>query len=248
MTELADILRMRFKAREDASTAVRFSNLGRPDRQVWYDAHPDGSDIPMIPKTFLKFLYGDILEQLVLFLAREAGHTVESTQAEVEVDGIKGHIDAIIDGVVVDIKSASSFGFQKFERGEVPSDDPFGYTAQLSGYANVLTPGQDAAWVAIEKVSGDICVSVLPQTIIKHYLPEERISEIRQVIDMESPPERCYDDIPDGKSGNYKLAVGCSYCKHRNRCWDNLRVFYYSTGPRYLTRVERVPDVPEGVV
>lgn len=244
---LKDILRLRLAEHTRREHSLRFSMLGKANRQVWFDAHPDENNPPepMVPKTYLKFLYGDILEQLLLLLAKEAGHEVTHEQAEVSVDGVKGHIDAIIDGTVVDVKSASSFGYAKFANRTVTSDDPFGYVAQLSGYANVLTPGKDAAWLAIDKVSGDICVSPLSKFVIAGHKPEDRIAELREVVAMEAPPALCYEPVPDGKSGNMKLSTPCSYCAHRFRCHPGLRGFAYSSGPRYLTTVAKTPDVPE---
>jgi len=243
---LKDILRLRFAEYQAPASPLRFSALGKKDRQVWYEAHPvEGGKEEMPAKTYFKFLYGDVLEQLLLFLAKEAGHSVVEEQAQVEVDGVKGHIDAIIDGVVVDVKSASPFGYKKFETDTVPQDDPFGYVAQLSGYANVLTPGEPAAWLAIDKVGGDICVSYLPPVVIKHHKPEDRIQHLKEVIASEEAPERCYEPVPDGKSGNLKLPTPCSYCAHKHRCHPGLRTFLYSSGPRFLTTVAREPDVPE---
>ncbi len=245
-TNLKELLRQRLAKYTPPNNPLRFSALGKPNRQVWYDAHPiEGGKEKLVPKTYIKFLYGDIIEQLILFLTREAGHEVSHTQEQVEVDGVKGHIDAIVDGVVVDVKSASSFGYKKFKENSVTEDDPFGYVAQLSGYADVLTPGKAGAWIANDKVAGDICVSPLSATIIKHHTPGPRIAELKEVIKSETPPERCYEDVPDGKSGNRKLSTPCSYCGHKFRCWDNLRAFAYSTGPRFLTNVAKVPDVPE---
>jgi|JI10StandDraft_1071094.scaffolds.fasta_scaffold01587_34 hypothetical protein len=243
---LKQVLRDRFKARPNVDYALRFSSMGRPDRQVWFDAHPDPAlTEKMSPKTLYKFLYGDILEQLLLFLAKEAGHEVTNHQEQVEVDGVKGHIDAIIDGTVVDVKSASPFGYKKFAEQRVTEEDPFGYVAQLAGYASVLTPGKPAAWLANDKVHGDICISPLSDMVIKHYPPAERISHLKEVITSETPPELCYEPVPDGKSGNLKLGIGCSYCRHKYRCHPGLRTFLYSTGPRFLTKVVREPDVPE---
>lgn len=249
LTEIADnikdILRVRLAEREPARSPLRFSSLGKPDRQLWMDAHPTGEEEELSSKTYFKFLYGDIIEQLILFLAKEAGHTVEREQEEIEVDGVKGHIDAIIDGQVVDVKSASPFGYKKFEQGDVVSDDPFGYVQQLAGYASVLTPGREAAWVAFDKVGGDICVSTLSASIIEDHDPAPRIEHLKEVIDSDEPPQLCYDPVPDGKSGNLKLPTGCSYCRHKFRCHPDLRTFLYSTGPRYLTKVVKTPEVYE---
>lgn len=241
-----DLLRQRLRVSERSSSPLRFSSLGKPDRQIWYDAHPeDGDKEELSGKTYLKFLYGDVIEQVLLLLAKEAGHEVTHEQAEVEVDGVLGHIDAIVDGVVVDVKSASPYGYKKFQYGTVTEDDPFGYVAQLSGYANVLTPGKSAAWLAMDKVSGDICVSVLPSKVVETHPPAERINHLRKVIESEEPPERCYQPVPDGASGNLKLGTGCSYCSRKFRCYPNLRVFAYSGGPRFLTKVAKEPNVPE---
>jgi len=243
---IKDLMRVRLAKYVPPKSPLRFSALGKPDRQVWYEAHPvAGSKEPMLPKTYVKFMYGDIIEHMILFLAKEAGHEVTDQQAGVEVDGVKGSIDAIIDGVVVDVKSASPYGYKKFESNTVEQDDPFGYVAQLSGYSEVLNPGKDAAWIANDKVAGDICVTPLSKTTIKHHKPDERIAHLKKVIANENPPELCYQPVADGKSGNLKLPTPCSYCAHKYRCHTNLRTFIYSSGPRYLTTVVRLPDVPE---
>jgi hypothetical protein len=245
-TNLKDLLRLRLAEQGERLFSLRFSMLGKRDRQVWYEAHPEpGTKEPMSLKTYLKFLYGDVIEQLFLFLAKESGHSVEREQEEVEVDGIKGHIDAIIDGTLVDVKSASSFGYKKFKERTVTEDDPFGYVDQLAGYANVLTPGKEAAWWAIDKVNGNNCISPLSKIVIDHHKPEDRITHLKEVVASDQEPERCYEDVSDGKSGNRKLNTPCSYCAHKFRCWPGLRTFIYSTGPRYLTNVAREPDVPE---
>lgn len=245
---LKELIRNRLRADTTSRSPLRFSSLGRPDRQFWFDAHPvDSGKEQLLPKTYLKFMYGDVIEQLLLFLVKEAGHTVEMEQAEVEVDGVKGHIDAKIDGVVVDVKSASPYGFDKFKKNTIEQDDPFGYLNQLAGYSSVLTPDQDAAWLAMDKVSGEICVTPLKNTVIKHYKPEERIKELRYVIDQPEPPELCYEPVADGKSGNMRLPTPCSYCPHKNRCHPGLRTFLYSGGPRFLTTVVKTPDVTEVV-
>ncbi len=189
---LKELFRQRLGKYTPPESPLRFSSLGKPNRQMWYEAHPvEGSKEPMRPNTYLKFMYGDIIEQMLLFLAKEAGHSVENEQGEVEVEGVFGHIDAIIDGVVVDVKSASPYGYKKFEDRTVTEDDPFGYVAQLSGYADVLTPGEGAAWLAQDKVSGDICISPISSIVVRHHPPRERIEELRDVIAQPEPPPRC---------------------------------------------------------
>jgi len=240
---LKELLRQRLRSPDPREGGLRFSSLGKPDRQVYLDNRGDEKE-ELSSKTFFKFLYGDVIEQLLLFLVKEAGHSVEMEQAEVEVDGVKGHIDAKIDGVVVDVKSASPIGFEKFSKGKIFEDDPFGYVAQLSGYADVLTPGEDAAWLAMDKVSGALCLTRLPRHVIADNKPAEKIRHQKEVLDGELPPP-CYSPVADGKSGNEKLATPCSYCGHKAGCWPTARLFLYGNGPRWLTTVSRLPDVPE---
>lgn len=232
-------------ATRPSSDALRFSSLGKPDRQIWYQANAPDLAERMLPKTYLKFLYGDVIEQLMLYLIKEAGHDVQDEQMEIEVDGIKGHIDAVIDGVTTDIKSASPFSFQKFKSGKLFEDDAFGYIGQVSGYSEVVTPDTGGAFVAFDKVHGDIHVLRVPTSVTREFKPQERISHLKTVIASPDKPERCYVDVEDGKSGNRKLGTNCSYCAFRNDCWPGLRTFLYGAGPRFLTTVVRLPDVPE---
>ena len=238
------IVRTRLSARQAASSGLRFSNLGRPDRQIWYQAKGFQGET-FLPKTYLKFMYGDIIEAFVLFLCKESGHEVKDEQLEIEVDGIKGHIDAIIDGHVVDVKSASPFSYQKFKQGTLFEKDAFAYIPQISGYANVLTPDKTSYFLAFDKVSGDMCTLGVSPSIAADHKPAPRIAHLRDVIASDVVPPRCYPDVEDGKGGNRRLGTECSYCSYKEGCWPNLRTFLYSNGPRFLTRVEKVPDVFE---
>ena len=73
----------------------------------------------------------------------------------------------------------------------------------------------------------------------------ERIRHVKKLVEGLEPQEFCYEDVPDGKSGNRKLAIGCSYCQFRDKCYPNLRTFAYSNGPKYLTKVVKEPFVAE---
>jgi len=246
-----DAVRDQLRTRKQREGTLRFSGIGKQPRQLWYDAHVDASEAePLEPQAGMKFLYGHIIEAVALLLCKEAGHNVSDEQKEVEVDGVKGHLDAIIDGHVVDVKSASPFGFKKFAEGEItPKDDSFGYIRQLSGYATCEE--KPAAFLAIDKVAGRFALSPLSSYAIKGHPPAPRIAMLKEVLAKDEPPERCYPTIEDGKSGNRRLSMECGYCKWRELCWADanggkgLRTFLYSNGPRFLTKVEREPDVYE---
>jgi hypothetical protein len=227
---------------------LRLSGIGKPDRQIWYDVNKPLEDNQLKPSTRIKFLYGYILEELLLLCASVAGHKVTEQQKEVVLGGVKGHQDSMIDGVLVDCKSASGPGFDKFKYHRVAEDDPFGYIAQISAYAEAN--GVDrAAFLAINKSTGEVCLS--PVHKMEMINAENRVEHLKGLVKNPAVPARCYPDLPDGKSGNYKLGVGCVYCGHKQDCWSDandgmgLRVFNYAKGRRYLTRVSKQPEVEE---
>jgi hypothetical protein len=225
------------------------SNIGKGGRQLWYDKRY-GRDEVLPPATIFKFIYGDLIESLLLFLARMSGHSVSARQAEVAIDGIKGHIDADIDGVTVDAKSASTHSFRKFANGTLAEDDPFGYVEQLAGYCQARDT--DGAFLAADKQNGHIAYLPFTKDELKANVDVvERIEHIKQVVDSEVAPDRCYDDEEEGKSGNRTLGTNCSYCSHKFRCWSDanggigLRTFRYSSGPKFFTKVAKEPQVSE---
>lgn len=233
----------RLKTRQEKRT-LRMSNIGKPDRMLWYEVRGSVNKEEFNGPTYLKFLYGDLIEEVVLFLAELSGHAVSDRQRQVTVDGIVGHIDAVIDGVLIDVKSTSPHSFKKFKDGTLREDDPFAYIPQLSGYLQG-TGMDNGAYVAVDKQNGNICVMALED--IDTVDITARITHIKEVVQKEEPPERCFQPEPMGKSGNLKLPAGCSYCPFKLECWKDvgLRKFLYSAGPVWMTHVEKEPEVPE---
>lgn len=228
---------------------LRFSNLGTNcERQLWYKVNQPERGEPLPPEARLKFLFGDILELKLLFLAEEAGHTVEYIQHELEINGVKGHIDAVIDGVLIDCKSASSISFNKFASGKLIENDPFGYIDQINAYhfaalaSNLPVDPDRMGFLVIDKTLGKICLDMHKPNGVDYY---KRIEEKKDVVASAELPKRAYFDEPDGKSGNRKLGTNCGYCDFKFLCWPNVRTFLYAKGPTYLTNVAKLPDVPE---
>ena len=227
---------------------LRLSAIGKPNRQIWYDVNTEATEERLPPSTRIKFLYGYILEELLLLCASVAGHTVEAQQKEVSVEGVLGHQDAVIDGVLVDCKSASGFSFKKFESNTIAEDDPFGYIAQISAYSQANDIDK-AAFLVIDKSTGKICLT--PVHSMEMINAGKRVKFLKSIVSRDNIPDRCYAPVPDGKSGNYKLSIGCVYCRHKSMCWSDanqgkgIRTFKYSNGKRYLVQVAKTPDVEE---
>ena len=227
---------------------LRMSNVGRPARQLWYEQNLPSQTSTASPSLQIKFLYGHLLEEILLMLVRASGHKVTDEQKEVDVKGVKGHIDCKIDGEVVDIKTASKFSFNKFREGRLREDDPFGYLSQLAGYEEA-EKSSEGGFLVINKESGELCL----------YRPEEldkpnistKIQSVKKSLKLTTPPPRCYESVPEGKKGNMKLNRNCTYCPYKFECYKDanngqgLRAFQYANGPAYFTHIEVTPRVEE---
>lgn len=247
---LGDTLSHRLTSKGDATTAssLRMSNLGSTCmRKLWYQVNKPELAEKLSPNAVLKFMYGDLLEWLMLLLAKLSGHTVTGQQTELNVEGIPGHRDAIIDGHLVDVKTASKYGYTKFEKNEVPKDDAFGYMDQLSLYHHASQPELEdkdtASFLAVEKETGQFTLDTYKINKDRDWVEEIKLK--KEMVANPSPPERGFKDTPYGKSGNRALGVTCSYCPFKNECWGNPRVFMYSGRPVFFTHIEREPNVYE---
>lgn len=248
---LAETVVQRLSPRDDSGKSyLRMSNLGRGDRQLWYSINGDFPPEELADHTRLKFLLGDVWEAVLLFLAEASGHKVERQQETVELEGIKGHIDAVIDGVLVDVKSASTYSFKKFNDGTLRDNDPFGYYDQISGYATA-TGVPTAAFLAGDKQNGHITLLKVSEEEIESVNSRERIKWIKSVLESPEEPERCHEDVEHGAGGNRALGTNCSYCPFKHHCWRDanngvgLRTFLYASGPVFMTHVEKEPKVFE---
>lgn len=234
--------------KRDTDFTVRMSNVGKPNRQMWFEKRDTNTSRDIDGPTQIKFLYGHLLEEVVLMLVRMAKHNVTDEQKEVTVNGIVGHMDCKINGQVVDVKSASKFAFNKFKNGTLAADDPFGYLGQIAGYEKA--EGTDeGGFLVINKESGELCMYV-PDDLDKPNI-DTKINVLLDDLELDTPPDLCYNPIPDGKKGNMKLPKGCSWCKYKHECHKDsndgqgLRTFKYSTGYTYFTEVKSEPKVDE---
>ena len=227
---------------------LRMINIGKPSRQLWYESRDESNKNKLSSPVLIKFLYGHLLEELLLLFVKLSGHEVTDEQKEVEVNGILGHMDCKIDGEVVDVKTASGRAFNKFKSGTLAEDDPFGYIAQLCGYEeNEGT--SEGGFLAINKESGELAL-YRPEELDKINI-KDKINKTKEALTFDTPPPRCYNEEPDGKSGNMKIHKNCYYCPYKFECYSDanegkgIRTFLYSKGPVYLTKVEKAPRVEE---
>lgn len=245
---MASMIQSRLAEREPRKE-LSLSMLGtKCDRQLWYKINKPELAEPLPPNTRLKFLYGDMVELLALFLAEVAGHKVEARGKEVELNGVKGHIDCSIDGMLVDVKSASGFGFAKFKEHKLRDTDPFGYLSQLGSYLAstqddpVVVVKGEGGFLAIDKEKGDL---TLDSYRFKDHDKWAKLVEEKKEMLKGPIPKRAFEDKDMGLGGNRKLGTECSYCSFKKECWPDLKTYLYSTGPVYLTVEMKKPRVVE---
>jgi hypothetical protein len=243
-------------SRQRKDRVIYASEIGKPCvRAIAYDLDPEVEKEVLTGATLYKFLYGNIIEELTLQLARSAGHEVGEEQKEFDVQlpngwRVRGRQDATIDGVVTDVKSASGFAFKKFKENGVNSNtDTFGYADQLGFYWTQQPEyhDKDPAFLFVNKELGKLHVEhvkVDPSSVMKR--AELKTDQLDKFIKTGVYPSRLNNaEVPEGASGNMKLCTVCSYCGFKKTCWPNARTFAYSSGPVTLTHVAREPKVPE---
>jgi hypothetical protein len=234
------------------------SDLGKKClRQHWYNFNMPQLGEKLNGHTKFKFLYGNILEEAVLYFAEEAGHKVELAQARVEVPigdwTISGRIDGVVDDVLMDVKTTSTYGFKRYKDGINASNDSFGYLEQLGFYTHFNDFDDkpiDTGFIWIDKGNGHIAYTQVTPPSKEHIVT--RAAAIIEAVDKEETDvARGYAPVPYGKSGNMTLPMNCSYCAFKERCHSDsnggkgLRGFYYNQGPVWFTDVQREPRCEE---
>lgn len=236
--------------RENRKPTLRMSKLGPQCSQaVWYSIHRPDLAAPLQPWVLNKFAYGHILEAWVVALAKAAGHRVEGEQDELIVDGIVGHRDCVIDGRIVDVKSAASQSLGKFETGSIANSDTFGYLDQLDAYmvgslADPLVEVKDKGYLlAIDKQLGHLALH--EHTCRPDHI-RQRIADYKAIVALDRPPPCTCETVSDGEGGNVKLGVRASYSDYKFVCWPHLRTALYAKGPVFFTHVSKWPWNKDG--
>ncbi len=250
-SSLSSIAEARFSQEQIPRDYLSLSGIGSPcDRRLWYKINQTESSEPLTAEALGTFFYGDLLEALVLSLAKAAGHSVEGMQDRVSVFGISGSRDAVIDGVTVDVKSTSKYGFEKFRKHNLREDDPFGYISQLSSYVfagkddPLVKNKTEGAFLVVQKDRFKLCLDRYDFTeeIAKK---EEEIERVKKLVAGSIPEDRI-PPVPQSKtSENTVLSTTCGYCDFSKVCWPEARTFLYSTGPVFMVDVVNEPRVME---
>jgi len=230
---------------------LSFSSIGSPcKRKLWYKINDPSSAKLVSPSDLLKFFYGDMIEELILSIVKVSGHDLGGQQDRMFINGLAGHRDAVIDGMTVDVKSASPYSFKKFAEGSLRENDPFGYISQLSSYVYaakddpLVTDKTRGAFLVVDKVNGSLCLDIYDfSEELEH--KEKEVDKVKSMV-KGSIPDRGFEPVPQSKtSPNTKLHPSCGFCDFNKKCWPEARRFVYGNGDVLLIDVVKTPNVPE---
>ena len=209
---------------ETTAGKLRPSSAGRCPRQQAYAYHgfeKKGKEIDSRAK--LIFWAGDLTEMTLLSLAKAAGCCVFATgfnqiRLPVKFNGteITGHPDGLLlhEGEIylIEVKSMSSYGFEKFERGEIDES----YLAQVNLYLDALALDK-CVFLAQNKDSGVINERILtrdPEIVAK--AKANLMTVINSTKEKLPPPPPEYG--PDTKGYYYWT---CRFCAWFQVCRPN---------------------------
>ena len=217
---------------------LRVSSLGKCLRQQFYSIKGYEGEV-INPRAKMTFLFGDIVEAVVVALAKASGVELIEQQKEVVIDGVKGHIDGLIktpEGIsLFECKSMSDASFKNLTSSGLGDD--FGYLTQVNMYMYAL--GLDRAYlVAVNKNTGHVEEVEIPrdEELIEKTL--NNISVLRSCLESDILPPRKYELIDEvvrnKETGRKILPFQCSYCAYRQHCYSNLIQEFKNNKPIWI--------------
>lgn len=230
------------------------SQIGKDDHLLYF-LYKGAQGDQMDEQTKLRLLYGDVIEELLLWLAKLAGHEVTEQQWLVKVDGVRGRKDCRIDGVNVDVKSMSRYSFSKAMKGTF-FDSPLGktYMHQLAAYvygeqmaeSDAREPNDNVGgFFAFDKDTGGMLIELFNKEDLPD--PYDRVKHLKEVFSKDTPPPRPEEGYIEEDNGNVLIPEDYMFNPFKWDIWgDELRCFMEGSGRlRYYVKVEKRPRLTE---
>tara|TARA_B100000519_G_C14177972_1_gene407158 strand:+ start:180 stop:1043 length:864 start_codon:yes stop_codon:yes gene_type:complete len=227
--DIREALYRQFSGGEDRSKfRLRMSNVGRPYCQLWFDKNKPETKAPKPNSFVMNMMFGDIIEAIFKGVLRAAGVKFKNSEHVTlqlsDNTQIEGTYDLVTKGVD-DVKSASDWSYRnKFKDfATLDKDDPFGYVAQLAGYAKASEEGAGGWWVVNKNNGSFKYISANDMDVAKEI---KAVEEKKKKLD-DNVFERCYDAVPETyrkkETGNKVLNRSCNFCDYRYTCWPTLQ-------------------------
>lgn len=220
--EMKKSFRRQFVSQGEERKEPSASSLGKCARQLAYKYHGVKGE-PISPRARIVFATGDYYEVLAKLLLRLAGVPIRNEQAGVRLpSGVGGSIDFTAElsdveseNPVVDVKSHSSFGFERESKEGI--SDSFGYRTQGAIYREGMGRRR-FLHLNFNKNTGEFA-EVEDTGAVS---PLVRNAERRYKLVKESTPDKLpareYEPLRE-KDGRPYLDFTCAYCPFKSTCW-----------------------------
>jgi|TARA_R110000744_G_scaffold232012_1_gene350092 hypothetical protein len=212
-----------------ARTYLGGSQIGTEcTRRIQYSVMLPDSRPPVEPRVQRIFDVGNILEEYLVRLLREAGLDVKTTKPDGKQYGfflvngrIRGHVDGVIVGTktkfkdmeypcLVEFKSAKDSSFKKFLRDGVMAANPV-YYSQVQFYQRNMELLNPALFVMINKDTQDIYYELIHHNPAHTDRLINKASDVLTAVDNGTLVDRAYTD---------KNNWNCKYCDFKEVCWE----------------------------
>lgn len=208
---------------------LRMSNIGRPICQLWFEKNRPEEKAPLPEQFMMNMMLGDIVEAVFKGILRTAGVKFKDNDVvNLDLGGgrrpIRGEYDLVMEGRVDDIKSASDHSYTKkfVDLETLQANDPFGYVAQLVGYATAAGKKVGGWWV-VNKANGHHKYVSAKNVDVDEVL--DKMRDTYDYLENDEPLERQYTDVAETyrkkESGNRILCRECSFCSFKKACWPD---------------------------
>lgn len=244
---------MRQFTKREEKQSIRLSAIGKCLKQQAFTLLGEkGEDLQ--PRSRFTFFFGDLIEEIVIFLAKMARVNIHSEQKEVVLDEIKGHIDGIVDiegnRYIFECKSMADFSFKEFK--ENGMSDDWGYISQINAYMEALAIN-NAILVGINKNTGHMWEQIFKKddsivsciySNIQDLKGIQKNPELLNKLESISPIDETFRNK---KTGNKVLSVTCSYCKYKKSCFKGLTTAFKNGKPIFYVGDVNKNTVPYNV-
>jgi CRISPR/Cas system-associated exonuclease Cas4 (RecB family) len=205
-------------ARADSRASRKYlgaSSLGEVcDRKLWYSFHQPTKILDARVNRI--FDLGNLIEDYLVKLLRDAGYTVHDKDEEGKQFGfedgiIAGNSDGVIvvDGVpmLLEFKSYNTKRFAELKKSGVQSSDPK-YYGQVNVYMKYLELDQ-CLFIAMDKNTSELYFQTVKYDPIEAHYLVNRGKGIAEELNVENISKK-YSHIS---------SFGCKFCDYRKICW-----------------------------
>ncbi|UZV39987.1 hypothetical protein LPP2_g19 [Leptolyngbya phage LPP-2, strain SPI] len=250
VSAVRDSYRRQFINERQQENRLRVSSLGKyavVQALQCFGVHEDRGNIRGAQADM--FHVGDVTEAKLIALMKAYGLQVTHEQHEVTWHGVLGHMDCVVDGMVIDVKTCNDGNFKRYQK-----KLPLTYLTQIGVYADALKYA-NCGILLYNRNTCELALSVPDHDDIKEAL--ERAEHIATAIPTLDSVSQIWEhfDTPDPLEEVFqKQKTGRYYVPYDVRSpYDELLyetvsdVSGYGNERKYVTRLREPQEIEEMV-